>query len=62
MATRDLFTCAEARESSEQNHLIRALVDESTSIQLNITSSALNSWKVRQLGVKLTASEWVYET
>ena len=36
--------------------------EESPSILLNNTFSALNSWEARQLQVKLIGSKWVYET
>jgi len=36
--------------------------EESTSILLNNTFSALKSWEARQLQVKPIGSKWVYKT
>jgi len=49
-------------ESPQRGHWKRAMEEESTSILLNNTFSALNSREVRQLQVKPNVSQWVYKT
>jgi len=61
-ATGDPYTYAEAMESPQRDHWKRAMEEESTSILLNNTFSALNSWEARQLQVKPIGSKWVYKT
>jgi hypothetical protein len=61
-ATGDPYTYAEAMESPQRNYWKRAMDEESTSILLNNTFSALNSQEARQLQVKLIGSKWVYKT
>jgi hypothetical protein len=61
-ATGDPFTYAEAMESPQRDHWKRAMEEESTSILLNNTFSALNSREARQLQVKPIGSKWVYKT
>jgi hypothetical protein len=61
-ATGDPFTYADAMESPQQDHWKRAMEDESTSILLNNTFSALNSREARQLQDKPIGSKWVYTT
>jgi len=56
------YTYAEAMESPQQDHLKRALEEESTSMLLNNTFSALNSQEAGHLRVKPTGSKWVYKT
>jgi len=58
----DLFTYAEAMESPQRDHWKRAMEEESTSILLNNTFSALNSREARQPQVKPNGSNWVYKT
>jgi len=58
----DPFTYAEAIESPQRDHWKRAMEEESTSILLNNTFSALNSREARQLRVKPIGSKWVYKT
>ena len=58
----DPFTYVEAMESPQQDHWKRAMEEESTSILLNNTFSALNSHAARQLQVKPIGSKWVYKT
>jgi len=58
----DPFTYIEAMESPQRDHWKRATKEESTSILLNITFSALNSWEARQLQVKPIGSKRVYKT
>jgi hypothetical protein len=58
----DPFTYAEAIESLQRDHWKRAIEEESTSILLNNTFSALNSCEARQLQVKPIGSKWVYKT
>jgi hypothetical protein len=53
------FTNTEAMESPQQDHWKRAMEEESTSILLNNTFSALNSRKEQQLQFKLIGSMWV---
>jgi len=61
-ATGDPYTYAEAMESPQRDHWKRAMEEETTSILLNNTFSALNSWEAQQLQVKLIGSKWVYKT
>jgi len=61
-ATGDPFSYAEAMESPQQDHWKRAMEEESTSILLNNTFSALNSREARKLQVKPIGSKWVYKT
>jgi len=61
-ATGDPYTYAEAMKSPQQTHWKRAMEEESTSILLNNTFSALNSREARQLQVKPIGSKWVYKT
>jgi hypothetical protein len=49
-------------ESPQRTHWKIAMEEESTSILLNNTFSALNSPEAWQLQVKLIASKWVYKT
>ena len=56
------YTYAEAMERPQQDHLKRALEEESTSMLLNNTFSALNSQEAGHLRVKPTGSKWVYKT
>jgi hypothetical protein len=49
-------------ESPKRDHWKRAMVEESTSILLNNTFSALNSREARQLRVKPIGSKGVYKT
>jgi hypothetical protein len=58
----DPFTYAEAMESPQRNHSKRAMEEESTSILLNNTISAVNSREARQLKVRPIGSKWVYKT
>jgi len=58
----DLFTYVEAMESPQRDHWKRAMEEESTSILLNNTFSALNSREAWQLQVKPIGSKWVYKT
>jgi len=58
----DPSTYAEAMESPQRNHWKRAMEEESTSILLNNTFSALNSREARQLKVRPIGSKWVYKT
>jgi len=62
VATGDPYTYAEAMESPQRNHWKRAMEEESTSILLNNTFSALNSREAQQLQVKPIGSKWVYKT
>jgi hypothetical protein len=62
VSTEDPYTYAEAKQSPQRDHWKRAMEEESTSILLNNTFSALNSREARQLGVKPICSEWVYKT
>jgi len=61
-ATGDPYTYAEAMESPQRDHWKRAMEEESTSILLNNTFSALNTREARQLQVKPIGSKWVYKT
>jgi len=58
----DPFTYTEAMESPQRDHWKRDMEEESMSILLNITFSALNSREARQLQVKPIGSKWVYKT
>jgi len=58
----DPFTYTEAMESPQRNHWKTAMEEESTSILLNNTFSALNSREARQLKVRPIGSKWVYKT
>jgi len=58
----DPFTYMEAMESPQRDHWKRAMEEESTSILLNYTFSALNSGEARQQQVKPIGSKWVYKT
>jgi len=58
----DPFTYAEAIESPQRDHWKRVMEEESTSILLNNTFCALNSWEARQLQVQPIGSKWVYKT
>jgi len=58
----DPFTYTEAMEIPQWDHWERGMQDESTSILLNNTLSALNSREAQQLQVKLIGSKWVYKT
>jgi len=58
----DPFTYLEAMKSPQQNHWKRAMEEESTSILLNNTFSALNYREARQPQVKSIGSKWVYKT
>jgi len=58
----DPFTYAEAMESPQREDWKSAIEEESTSILLNNTFSALNSREARQLQVKPIGSKWVYKT
>jgi len=58
----DPFTYAEAMASPQRDHWNRAMEEESTSILLNNTFSALNSQEARQLQVKPIGSKCVYKT
>jgi len=58
----DPFTYTEAMEIPQQNHWKSAIEEESTSILLNNTFSALNSREARQLKVRPIGSKWVYKT
>jgi len=49
-------------ESPQQDHCERAMEEESTSILLNNTFSALNSQEAQQLQVKPIDTKWVYKT
>jgi hypothetical protein len=49
-------------ESPQQDHWNRAMEEESSSILLNNTFSALNSRKAQQLHVKPIGSKCVYKT
>jgi len=49
-------------ESPQQYHWKQALEEESTSILINNTFSALNSSEAQQLRVKPIGSKWVYKT
>jgi len=49
-------------ESPQRDHWKRAMEQESSSIMLNNTFSALNSCEARQLQVKQIGSKWVYKT
>jgi len=53
----DLFTYAEAMESPQGDDWKRAMEEESTSIVLNNTFSAINSREARQLQVKPIGSK-----
>jgi len=61
-ATGDPFSYAEAMESPQRDHWKRAMEQESSSIMLNNTFSALTSREARQLQVKPTGSKWGYKT
>jgi len=61
-STSDPFTYPEAIESPQRNYWKRAMEEESTSILLNNTFSALNSQEARQLKVRPIGSKWVYKT
>jgi len=61
-ATGDPYTYAEAMESPQRNHWKRAMEEDSTSILLYNTFSALNSREARQLQVEPIGSKWVYKT
>jgi hypothetical protein len=56
------FTYAEVMESPQRDHWKSAMEEESTSILLNNTFSALTSWDAQQRQVKLIDSEWAYKT
>jgi hypothetical protein len=58
----DPFTYAEAMDNPQRDHWNRAMEEESTSILLNNTFSALNSREARPLQVKPIWSKWVYKT
>jgi hypothetical protein len=58
----DSFTYAEAIESPQRDHWKIAMEEESTSILLDNTFSALNSREALQLRVKPIGSKWVYKT
>jgi hypothetical protein len=58
----DPFTYAEAMLNPQRDHWKRAVEEESTSILLNNTFSALNSREAWQLQVKPIGSKWVYKT
>jgi len=58
----DPFTYVEAMESPQRDHWKTAIEEESTSILLNNTFSALNSWEARQPQVKPIVCMWVYKT
>jgi len=49
-------------ESHPQDHLNRAMEEDSTLIMLNNTFSALNSRETRQLQVTPIGWKWVYKT
>jgi len=49
-------------ESPQQDHWKRVMEEESTSIELNNTFSAVNSQEAQQLRVKPMGSKWVYKT
>jgi hypothetical protein len=61
-ATGDPYTYPEAMESPQRDHWKRAMEEESTSILLNNTFSALNSREARPLQVNPIGSKWVYKT
>jgi len=61
-ATGDPYTYAEAMDSPQRDHWKRAMEDESTSILINNTFSALNSREARQLQVKPIGSKWDFKT
>jgi hypothetical protein len=61
-ATGDPYTYAEAMDSPQRDHWKRSMEENSTSILLNNTFSALNSREARQLQVKPNGSKWVYKT
>jgi len=56
------FTYVEAKESPQRNHWKWAMEEESTSILLNNTFTALNSGEAWQLQVRPIWSNWVYKT
>jgi hypothetical protein len=58
----DPFTYAAAMESPQRNHWKRAMAEQSTSILLNNTFSALNSREAQQLKARQIGSKWVYKT
>jgi hypothetical protein len=58
----DPLTYAQAMESPERNHWRQAMNEESSSILLNNTFSAVDSREARQLQVKPIGSKWVYKT
>ena len=58
----DAFTYTEAMESPQRKRWKRAMEEESTSILLNNTFSALNSREAQQLKVRPIGSKWVYKT
>jgi len=58
----DPYTYVEAMESPQRDHCERVMEEESTSMLLNNTFSALNCWDARQLRVKPIGSNWVYMT
>jgi hypothetical protein len=57
----DPFTYAEDMESPQRNLSKRVIGEESMSILLNNTFSALNSQEARQLQVRPIGSKWVYK-
>jgi len=58
----DPYAYGEAMASPQRNHWKRAIEEESTSILLYNTFSALNSRDAQQLHVKPIGSNWVYRT
>jgi len=61
-ATGGPYTYVEAMQSLQQDHWKRAMEEESSTIRLNNTISALNFREAQQLQVKLIGSKLVYKT
>ena len=58
----DPFTYAEAMQSPQRDNWRQAMNEESESILLNNTFTAVNSREARQLHTKPIGSKWVYKT
>jgi len=56
------FTCVEAKDTPQRNHLKQAMEAECTLMMYNNSFTTISSWEARQLQVKPIRSKWIYKT